>query len=426
MSTEDGACRRLDTLPEELLLKIVDLAIGSRSGVIDSLAELPPFETVYSISEEARSRKSLCTKRSLSQTSSYLRRLVVPLLYEDIWIHHGAEVLLQILQGSNGNVGYGKYVKRIFMPHSTHHIVPDILRKIIESCPDVRILTRSLATRKDQEFKPLQIEDISFRADALKELVRIDWNNVPSDDVPAPTFAPSFIWSVPSLRVLTLGSRNFHDFEGLQSTDPTSEIIQSEIKIDLPNVHTLRLRTLDALGDPFSHWYSVRLPKLRRVVLEAPAGLYPFYEGCLTFYGSSIETIEFSTHVGFLRIDGVALALFYCPNVKELCFPVFNTMPVRKNPLDVPDAEYRSYKVERVVLHGFTETEAGYQVSRSWMTTHLADHVDGLCGEGTRFTLLKTIVLYGPEWVELLEDSFISSLLEILTKKGIKLEHRER
>lgn len=428
MSTRDGPCHRPGALPEELLLKIFHRATDSPMRHFESLAELPPFETLRAAFDDARTKQALQTKLSLSHASSFTRRLVISFLYEEVRIHRDAEALLQSLQASNGHDGYGKYVRRIVLPHSNHSIEPEVLRKIIECCPEVRILTRPSASRKDKHYQPLHIEDMKLNSDALKQLTRIDWNNASSDDADVFSFSPSFIWSCRSLRVLTLGSRNFHDFfadaSGLQGV-PSTDIMQTEIRIDLPNIHTLRLRTLDALGDPFSHWYSASFPSLRRIVLEAPAGLYPLYEGCLTFYGSKIETIEFSAHVGFLRIDAVALALFYCPNVRELCFPVFNTTPVRKNPPDVSDAERRFYKVERVVLHAFVETDAGYQVSKSWMTTHLADHIDSFCAEGTRFTSLKTVVLFGSEWRQLVEDTSIMRLLENVTQKGIKIKHVE-
>ena len=424
MHSRDGRSH-LHFIPEELSLKIIRIATDSPVRRTETLAELPPFECIRYASSEVQSWAAMRIKLSLAQTNSYLRRLALPYLYEAIWIHHGAEALLQVLQSSKGCSGLGKYVQHIIIPHSTHAVASDVLAKIVGCCPEVRILTRPSAAIKHKPYQPLLTNDLAINSDALTKVTRIDWNNTPTDNAEASSISPPFIWSSQSLRVLTLGSANFKDFANVQEGDQSLEVVQTEINIDLPNVHTLKLRTLDALGDPFSHWYTAKLPSLRRIVLEAPAGLYPLYEGCLTFYGPRIEVIEFGTHVGFLRIDALALALFYCPNVKELCFPVFNTMPVRKNPLDVPDAEYRFYKVERVVMHGFAETEAGYQISRSWMTTHFADFIDGLCGEGTRFTSLKTIVLFGSEWKELLEDSFIDSLMAISTDKGLRIERQE-
>lgn len=423
MDPRDDRSHLLDPLPEEMLLKIFRLATDSPSRNTKSLAELPPFECIrYDYdSDEAQERTSMKTKLSLALTSSHVRRLTLPLLYEVICIHHGAEALLRALQGSGGHNGKGKYVQRIILPHSTYPVASDVLAKIIECCPEVFILTRPLAANKHRPYLPLHSDSLRLSSDALAKIVRIDWNNTPADNADPLSVSPSFIWTSQSLRVLTLGNANFKDFANVQNGNQSLEIVQSEINIDLPNVHTLKLRTLDALGDPFSHWYTAKFPSLRRVVLEAPAGLYPLYEGCLTFYGSKIETIEFGTHIGFLRIDALALALFYCPNVKDLYFPVFNTMPVRKNPLDVPDAEYRFYKVEKVIMHGFAESAAGYQISRTWMTTHLADFIDALCGEGTRFTSLKTIVLFGPEWNDLLEDTFVSSVMAIPIDKGMRI-----
>lgn len=430
-------------LPPELLSLIVEFATDNPTRHIDNIAELPVFEQISEDEGDDQRKEALRTKLALTLTSSFFRALMARLMYEDIWIRHGAKELLSVLQkpievgakeGERPKT-IGTFVKRISLCVKAPESAIANTQSILECCPNVRMLSRKIPcglTDEELSHLPNNIPVIEKLPCTLKMLRRIDWFNTLTKGVPARMRSPAFIWEQPSLKVLTLGADNFpyipqnfdedeHDEDNTDSEESRSR----NITINLPNVHTLRISAFDALGDPSEAETiskSVHLPALRRLVVGSPAGFSPLLSGILGPYTTNITTVELGFHVRFYVIDGLQLALDTFPNIVTLHYPIFNTIAIRKN-----DETRRAYPVRFIGLSAACKWASGpYEPDdeSSWRWMQLSEHFNSIAGDNTRFPHLKTIKLHGPEWQDFLNHSPFIRLLERITSKGIKIEQQ--
>ena len=459
-------------LPPELLSLIFEFATDNPVRYIDKIVELPAFEQVSEEERELQRKEALQTKYALTLTSPYFRALTARLMYEDIWIHHGADELLSVLQkpiegDSTSKVQHelkniGMYVRSISLCVKAPETVIAKTQSILECCPNVRIFSRIVPpdlTDKEIHQLPNNIPVIENIADSFKKLHRIDWSNTLAKSVPAETRSPSFIWGLSTLRVLTLGADNFpyvpsffddDDLEEDEGDDDDDEHggnseesrsrnnDNNNIIINLPNVHTLRISAFDALGDPSEAQAiskSVHLPALRRLVVGSPAGFSPLLSGILGPYTANITTVELGFHVRFYVIDGIQLALDTFPNITTLHYPIFNTIAIPKNSnwdASVNNSEdggmtrRHSYPVRFIGLSAAcTWAHGPYEPDdeSSWRWMQLSEHFDSITSDGTQFTNLKTIKLYGSEWNDFLTHDPFLRLLEKISSKGINIEY---
>ncbi|KAL5512508.1 hypothetical protein ACEPAG_3161 [Sanghuangporus baumii] len=407
VSTPYQAC----PLPPEVLLSIFELATYNTTRQIDHLVDLPPFEAIYSEERDALDKEALRMKRSLSLTCSLFRQMTVKLLYEDVWIRHGSSCLLETFRGpgagSDSNHGAGRYVRRVILTPNAFDDAPQILA----FCPNLRIISRASSLARSNSGPVL---NNLFSP----QLHRIDWIDILAEKEFSLNRSPQFFWHSPILRVLTLDTDNLFTPEAEETWGPENR----EILINLPQLHTLRLRSCDTLGDPEESWYSIQLPSLQRLVLERPLALYALHSGCLAFYGSRIKTLELGRYRRFLRIDAISIALGYCPNVDTLLFPVSTTMPPAKNALDAPRTGWLEYRVKHIGLNASVENGLDHQVSNTWIHVQLKDLVDAFLGEGTRFTALERITLYGSEWREIVCDETFEPIAKTVHSSRVRID----
>ncbi|KAL5483045.1 hypothetical protein ACEPAI_8274 [Sanghuangporus weigelae] len=407
VSTSYQAC----PLPPEVLLSIFELATYNATRQIEYLVDLHPFEAIYSEERDALDKEALRMKHSLSLTCSLFRQMTVKLLYEDVWIRHGSSCLLEIFRasgaGSDSNQGVGRYVRRVILTPNAFDDAPQILA----FCPNVRIISRA-SSLVSSNSGPVLNNLFS------PQLHRINWIDVLAGKEFSLNQSPQFFWHSPTLRVLTLDTDNLFTPEAEEAWGPEHR----EILINLPQLHTLRLRSCDALGDPEESWYSIQLPSLRRLVLERPLALYALHLGCLAFYGSRIETLELGRYRRFLRIDAISIALGYCPNVETLLFPVSTTMPPAKNALDTPRTGWLEYRVKHIGLNASIEDGLDHQVISTWIHVQLKDLVDAFFGQGARFTALERITLYGYEWREIVCDEAFEPIAKAVHSSRVRID----
>ena len=414
MSIVSTPSNKANALPPEVLLTIFELATYNSTREIDHLADLPPFEGIYSEKRDARDRDALRTKRSLSLTCSSFRRIIEKLLYEDIWIRHGSARLLETFRSSEvapgSGFGLGRYVRRATLAPTEFNFAAADTPEILKLCPNLRIISRASCLNNSNcgpaldNLSPLRVH-------------RVDWTDVLAGRDFTLNLSPHFVWHSPTVRVLTLDTDNLLIPESEGNSGQNHEII-----INLPNLHTLRLHSCDALGDPEEFWYSVQLPSLRRLIIERPLALYALHSGCLVFYGPRIKTLELGRYRRFLRIDAISIALGYCPNVDTLLFPVSTTMPPAKNALDSPREEWMEYCVKHIGLNASVEEGLDDQVRRTWLNVQLEDVVDALVGEGTRFTALERITLYGREWRDIVCDEAFEPIAKAMHSSRVKID----
>ncbi|KZT10090.1 uncharacterized protein LAESUDRAFT_748017 [Laetiporus sulphureus 93-53] len=254
----------------------------------------------------------------------------------------------------------------------------------------LRVLSRPPAEVSDRQNGP-PMDDSKPNDLSFSRLYRVDWTNSSFGEIsssPTSNASPRFVWHSPCLRVLSLNTNNLfipygNDMIGRQQGREPHRML-----VDLPRLHTLRLRTCDGLDDPDEAWFTVQLPSLQRI-------LSTLCTEASVPYGPHITTLELGRRNSrFLLIDAISIALGYCPNVETL-FPILSTMPPVKNPEDRPRAEWVRYRVKHIVLNASVAEDCDYQVGRTWMW--LGDFVDALFGERTRLTALERITLQGLE-----------------------------
>ncbi|OCB88143.1 hypothetical protein A7U60_g4772 [Sanghuangporus baumii] len=406
-------------LPPELLIEIMKLATDNPVRDIEVLASWSRFETIYTYNRHEQSKLAIQTKYSLSLVCTVFRKLSLGLLYEDIWIRHGSDGLLETLERSrNGpDPGFGGYVKRVSLALACEEErLPkrDIyanVRRALMCCPNVRIIERHQeVTEEDQEQATVMtvspIDDLEFR-----HLTRVDWHNTPLDSCLSSISSPRFIWNSDSLRVLIVGADNFPD--QLEQTDP-------ETVVCLPSVHTLGIRSFNTFGSERRR-YQLFLPSLRRLVVGRPEAIYNFYSGCLAPLRSQISEIELEPEPRFLRHDFVTTLLAYCNNTTELCIPVGTTRPASR--YDESPRTVLNFPIRRVCLHaGLPGSPGAYDQNDLLWWALLRGHFESLCAPESRFRDLESIVLCGSEWKETIEDARLLSFLCLAESRGVHIE----
>lgn len=399
-------------LPAELLIRIFELATDNPTRNIDLYVELPPFESALPSKVEQQCDDALRTKLAITTACRAFRDICGELLYEDIRVRYGSKTLADILETKTSDNGLpmGSTVKRaVLFPtgsedeNSPVRITHDT-RRILSCCPNLRAIFRPRVNvrRTDDAFlkDKTRVSEIEFH---LHHLQRVDWSSSPCDDPPVIAQIPQSVWSSPGLRTLSVGVVEWRRFSGMQETE-TTEIFT--------HITTLRVRSLDAFGVPGQRLFTLKLPKLKRIVLDQPDSMYALFS--IYQYGSQITTLEFGAHSGFLQHDYIAVLLVYCPNATDLYIPIFSMHPTRKNTEgSVPS----SYLVTHLCL---TAVSGSIPEDMKW--DHLLTHFDTLCGPLSRFTNLKKITFFGSEWRELIEDSRVLPILTTLRVRGISLE----
>ncbi|KAH8110489.1 hypothetical protein DFH11DRAFT_1802856 [Phellopilus nigrolimitatus] len=389
------------SLPSELLIEIFVLATYSPVRDLGALISASPFESAYSHGASTQCEEALRTKYSLALACSFFRRLSLSILYECIWIRHGSDGLLEALEKSknSSHSGLGTLVKCVSLSEvssepvgSMYDSISRNTRRILLCCPNTQVLIRpqeKFVERMPEDHAP-PVDDLQFSL-----LSRIDWHDVLVDHPFAASPSPRFIRHSNSLHILKIGVNTFISF--LRGQD-------SKTVVDLPNLHTLGIYSTY----PLERGDAVELPSLRRLIITTPAAIYNLFDGCLTRYGPQITTLELEKDSRFLRHDFVASLLGYCPNTTDLYIPVFTTKPVCRN-------------TSETNLKYFAVRHMADDYEGPLWRTQLTGHIEGLCDQGTRFTMLRRIIFSGTEWRHTIKRSWFSELLRLASSRGVEL-----
>lgn len=424
-------------LPDELLVTIFELASNNPTRDIHSLIRLHPFDSLREQNVDSRGKDALPTKLALSVVCKRFKRLMAKLLYEDLWVHHGTQGLLTSLLKSSKTspeCGYGTHTRRIVLPHSKaeltnedcHELAANASR-IIALCPNVRILSRSWRTVDELTGARLHSANANFPLPdgilCFPLLARVDWDNTTCIHLVNSPSSPEFLWDLESLEVMSLGGNCFPVKAAIE--DASRRLISElQTPVHLPRLHTLRLHSEYVFGYPSGRQVALQLPALRRIVLERPSTLILLINGGYLWpFAPQIASVELGANISFLHADYVSAILqYYCPHATELFFPVFSTCSMTLNVFGVPENERRCYRVRHVGLHASLELERENLRSRFWwLMTIINNHFDVLCGEGTCFTSLERVTLYGEEWRHFVADDGFKPVLEMVSSRKVEL-----
>ena len=427
-------------LPNELLVDIFRWATDNPVRDADSISVLKPFEAAHESDDFASCDAALRTKLAISSSCRLFRHLSKPFFYEDIRIRHGSEAVAQTLEKEPS---VALHAKRICIPSlgvpeagNWLNLYPAGTDRILQLCTQIQVLLRSTApsltadgTRDVPPAPPPtqeSIEDallneperLDFSSQHFPFLLRADWYNTPFETLPSATRTPPMLWESETLTTLTLGSDYFKP-----SRDP------DEVFVDLPYLHTLRVRSIRSFGDRSrgTDPNQVQLPSLRRIVFDHPSAIYLlFFEQPLRHLGAQIRTLEFGAHDKFLRHDFIMVIIMNCSNTTDLFFPVFTTMPTRKNSrLQVADIVYPIIRLGLSAVGFLHDSEDDNAVCEQW--GRLGGHFLSLFGISTRFSKVKTVTLYGKEWEHVLPNRMFKGMLRMLVEKDLQVicEHPE-
>lgn len=423
-------------LPNELLVDIFRWATDNPMRDVHSLSILRPFEAAHDCDDFASCDAALKTKLAISSSCRLFRRLSKSFFYEDIRIRHGSEALAQSLEKEPT---LAAHTKRICIPTlgipeagAWINLYPSGTDRILQLCTQTRLLLRPTApipvpvpdtvhgvppapppTQESIEDALLnEPERLDFSGQHFPFLLRADWYNTPFETLPSASRTPPMLWESESLTSLTLGSDYFQP-----SRDP------DEVFVNLPNLQTLRVRSIQTFGgrSRVTNPNQVRLPSLRRIVFDDPSAVYLlFFEQPLRHIRSQIKTLEFGAHDRFLRHDFVMVIIMNCSNVTDLFFPVFTTMPTRKNSrTQVVEIVYPITHLGLSAVGFLLESESEDAASEQW--GRLGGHFLSLFGSSTRFSKVKTVTLYGKEWAHILPQRMFKGMLRMLVEKGLRI-----
>lgn len=405
-------------LPPELWMRIFHWATYNPVRDLESICEIQPFESINAFETHLECEEAFVVKRALTLVCRRWRTMLREFLYEDIWVRHGCEALANALEASEKK--YGLYVRRLLLPVMQDKpfamwdvAVVQSAKRILDCCPNVVVISRFhpyYVKAGAADEADLSSSDIPpFNASiSLPSLLRVEWDNgnVFENLSRAVVEAPDFVWNCESLQVLSIGGENF---------PWRPDVLQQMTVVHLPNLHTLRIRSLHAFGIPGIRHYHMEVPAMRRIVLEKAEAMYSLVDGCLTRFGPQVLSVEVGKHVKFLRSDYISTILKYCPNLESLYFPIFWTKILRHKGSRRSTLSFPSVKT--VGLHSVSypdDTEA-----RRW--NQLRGHFDILVGRISKYPSLEQIVLHGNAWAAIVSNSMFINILRLVYSRDVNI-----
>ncbi|KAK2461470.1 hypothetical protein APHAL10511_005933 [Amanita phalloides] len=359
----------MSQLPSEILLEIFQWVLNPHACIKPRHI---PFQTLSVVSDQ-RDRIALKMGKNISLVCRQWRQLIAELLYRDIRILHGTKGLEEVLQTrtTNGNC-YGDWVQRAVLPFSSTITGPSESSTcrasidILKLCPNLRILVRP---------QHLASQELQFHYEAqsipLPSLERLEWwHNNEAERTGGINSLTAVLYAAPSLIYLFIG--------GLAGY---TRIVSRPIS--LPNLKTLRLRSVDGLllRQIVHSW---ALPALTQIVLDAP-GLSPQNLSMIWHkFGQQLRTVELGKNLRFLLNDAVSPCLRECPGLKEMNYFALFTLATE---LSSPH-----YSLQTVGLHCAVNSILAEPES-AW--SFLEHHFNMLLGQ--QLAVLQRIVLHG-DW----------------------------
>ncbi|EAU92332.1 hypothetical protein CC1G_00551 [Coprinopsis cinerea okayama7 len=387
-------------LPPEIWLDIIDWATEDETPNVDYVH----FER---IPRDARSSELVGTRKALSQVSRGLRNLIMPQLYKEVWVNHGADELRTVLQKPRDPTSerpqcYGDTVRRLVLPYSsTAGKSPLPYLDILRTCLRLEVLVRP-------QLSLPEIYRLSFDFETnivqLPSLRRLEWcHHSEADRAGGINSLSAVLRNSPSLRYLFI--------DRVVELSPTG---MDPTPLELKRLKTLRLGVVNGL---LLHQITQRwsLPSLTRLVLDRPMPEPQFVLLCQSL-GTQLELLEFGGHLRFYTVDYISLALMSCPTLKELNFHIFFTIPPsQEDPnINTPSRPHTSLKT--IGMHSAVN---GMLSNGQELWDRLREHFTFLAGE--RLESLERVVLYG-EWKFILDHPMFQPIKQKLQDRGLELE----
>ncbi|KAK7058582.1 hypothetical protein VNI00_002218 [Paramarasmius palmivorus] len=369
-------------LPNELWIEIFEWAT-----ICPTLSVFATSYEPFCNSQSPEADKVLRTKRTLALVCREWYALSQEFLYSDVRIGRSQSSLKSVLsrQESNSNA---KFVRRVVLPYqstTTPTYTPDPLPsvEILKLCNQVEVLVRPrLFSTIPTQNLPVDIPRFEFDADCtpLPTLKRLDWNyNFEAERTGGINSLNVVLRNAPNLQYLFLG--NFTD----RTYTTTSQPIQ------LPKLQTLSLSTISA-QILYQLAYRWSLPSLTNVIIGA---LYIHsIETLWEKYGEQLKSVELGRHVGFLMGDHLGPCLQACPNLEELNYYIFFTLP--------PMFTDTHHSIISVGLHASPNMMVEDEGMWRLLENHFSALLDGALPG------LRRVRLYG-DWEHILHDKRFAS-----------------
>lgn len=371
-------------LPPELWLEIFEWAADN-----DNLAcgSSKPFEPIPGTTQDP----GLQVRLALFSVCKTWQRWMARILYKDIKIGRDTYSLQQTL-GKHEQSGprYGEMVRRVVLPYQSTVAGPSRSLKsigILKLCPNLHTLVRPQRSFLDR----MQFD---YEAEAI-ELPRLErlhwWHHNEAERSGGINSLGVVLRGAPNLRYLFIGG-----------AVATSQIRMEAEQMVLSKLELLRLHIKSGLllRQILSRW---SLPSLTHLTLDSPPvrdGLNAIWET----FGQQLEVVEYGRHVHFLMNDDLSPCLEGCPNLKELDYHVFFTLPA--------DSSQSHANLSVVGLHSHANVLLSDGGSLWKLIEH---HFEMLCGPG--LSALQRIVLYG-SWRSILNHPRFRPIQKKLNGSG--------
>ncbi|KAK7063743.1 hypothetical protein R3P38DRAFT_10800 [Favolaschia claudopus] len=295
---------RHDTLPTELWLEIFE---NLETYTIAHWHE--PFQPIPGVTMEGDTRNAY---RNIVLVCRDWHAWATNLLYRNVkmsssmWAH-----------GTDTHREHGHSVERAVLPYTaTVTESPKYMpsTEVLSLYSNLKVLVRPL-------HRPSLFTSLRFDFDAmcppLPSLKRLDWwNHAEASRSGGINSLTAVLAEAPNLEFLFVGvvRPNFTPFHGLGAA-----------RICLPSLRTLRLSMASAL---LLRHIVVRwtLPVLDHLVVDSPlaaGGMDMIWE----VLGAQLSVVEFGKHVRFLIEHHLTSCLRGCPNLREIYYYLFTTLP---------------------------------------------------------------------------------------------------
>ncbi|KAJ4485699.1 hypothetical protein J3R30DRAFT_3697078 [Lentinula aciculospora] len=373
------------SLPSELWLEIFEWATFYPDAYATSYK---PFCTT-AFSESQPTCRDTVISCSLALVCRLWRALVAQFLYRDVRIGHSQNTLKGALCDEQG---YGRFVRRAVLPFqytSTPAWSPAPLPsvEILKFCNRLEVLIRPRSP-------PLSVVSEQFQFDAdslpLPSLKRLEWNyNPDAEHSGGINSLGATLQNTPNLQYLLIGSV------------PRSPMMDFR-KVSLPFLETL---AISSLSGQLMHQISYRwaLPSLSHIVLGALS--IPDMSCLWEVYGGQIKSLELGRHASFLVRDVITSALNNCPQLEELNYYMFFTLP--------PILHDSHDSIHTVGLH--SAPNLMFSSDDNWIL--LERHLHFLTEYLSSFHTLR---LFG-DWSQILTDSRFAPIYVKLRQRGCQI-----
>ncbi|KAJ7597384.1 hypothetical protein C8J56DRAFT_1021616 [Mycena floridula] len=382
------------TLPNELWIEVFSWATASKNLACPYSCHYTPFQGIQFT--DRGSDTALPVKKALVRVCRLWRALTAEFLFRDLRVNAGQEALKTALHSHD----LARHVRRVVLPYqatSTPSPKPLTSIQILHLCNQVEVLVRP-------PLIPSPLETVKFEFDAesvaLPLLKRLEWwQNSEAERSGGVNSLATVLRGASNLEYLLIGG-----FTGI-----TSAAYEPQ-PLCLPTLRTLRLHAISALllRQISTRW---TFPELRTVIIDYP--LMQVNEDMLNLFweahGESLQHVEFGKHLRFLTNDFLTPCMEHCPNLAELNYHVFFTVP--------PSVDLVHPSITSIGMDFASNDIFGGQGSM-WALLH--QHFNTFI-EGKIYPQLKVIKFHGG-WEEVVDHPNFALIRESLKSLGCTIQ----